>query len=303
MKKILFLPVLLSLYGLSGFTQPVSQTRTANLYNCWGEAFLDLWAKGSAALFAADDGAFAYSKKLSAGRSVLQLQLHDFRFDIPSGATIENITITARRFKTGRGAIKDYYATLIKKRDGTGFSSYGVRLADPNNYPDTETEVLYAQSGAGTNGGSPSNYYSYQWTPEMINDTAFGLRIATYEPVGGSLVVYYDLVNITVTYIPATTSRTSTGVTEARLLKVPVVYPNPFSSKATIQFTASENGKAIVELFDAAGIKLSTLFSAPVLQGQVYRVEVGGASLPKGMYVYKVSNGKQKQSGRIIKLE
>jgi hypothetical protein len=38
----------------------------------------------------------------------------------------------------------------------------------------------------------------YQWTPGMINDADFGVRIDVYPPVGrGSVVVYYDLVEIT----------------------------------------------------------------------------------------------------------
>jgi hypothetical protein len=41
----------------------------------------------------------------------------------------------------------------------------------------------------------------YQWTPAMINDRDFGVRIDVYPPVGGgAVVVYYDLVEITVEY-------------------------------------------------------------------------------------------------------
>jgi hypothetical protein len=188
----------------SGPSQTLSQTKTANLFNCWGEGVLDLWSQKGEGYIAANDGSYAYSKKLSAN-GPLQLQLHDFRFSIPAGATIESIIVTARRFKSGKGSIKDHLAYLITKRPEGGFLANGPILADPNSYPNTETAVTYSQNGAGTNGGFATAPHPYQWTPEMINELEFGVRIYTLAPVGGAVVVYYDQVTITVNYTaPAT---------------------------------------------------------------------------------------------------
>lgn len=175
-----------------------SQTRTANLFNCYGEAFLDLWYQGGTGYLSGDDGSYAYSKKLSPGRGTLQLQLHDFRFEIPAGATIQNITVNAKRFKTGSGSIRDYFAYLIKKDDlrPTLFRAYGVRWTNPEYYPKVETTANYFQNGSGDNG----MFGNYTWTAGMINDLNFGVRINTYEPVGSSVVVYYDMVSITVQF-------------------------------------------------------------------------------------------------------
>ena len=179
-----------------------SQTKTANLFNCFGEGVLLLWTQpqGDAQFVSADDGSYAYSKKLSPGKGILQLQLHDFRFEIPAGATIASITVNARRFKTGRGAIRDYFAHLIKKDDRYPkyFASYGVRWSNPDYYPNVEATASYLQNGSGNNGSSGNQIYN--WTAEMINDLAFGVRITTYDPVGSSVVVYYDMVSITVQY-------------------------------------------------------------------------------------------------------
>jgi hypothetical protein len=304
MRKYLFLGVMLSGYYLSGLAQPSPQTKTANLFNNISEAYLNLWSQEGPQYVSADDDSYAYSKKLSPKRGTLLLVLRDFRFDIPSDATIENIAVSARRFKKGKGSIKDYFATLIREPVSTGFGTpYGVRWTDPNNYPDIETEVIYSQSGAGNNGGVLADQ-AYQWTPAMINDPAFGVRIDNYPPEHGSVVVYYDLVEITVVYsVPAAASRKSTGATETKPLKEPIVYPNPFTTKTSIQFTAAESGNAVVELYNISGAKIRTLFSGNVIQGQVYNVIAGDAQLPKGIYVYLISNGKQKHTGRIIKLE
>jgi hypothetical protein len=90
---------------------------------------------------------------------------------------------------------------------------------------------------------------------------------------------------------------------EAKPLKEPIVYPNPFTTKTNIQFTPTENGNAVIELYNISGIKLRTLFTGYVAEGQVYNVPAGDTRLPNGIYVYMIRNGKQKHIGRIIKLE
>jgi Secretion system C-terminal sorting domain len=302
MRKYLFLLVILSATCHEGITQ--SQTRTANRFNWNGNPYMNLWQTEGAQYVSVNDNSFAYSKRLSAGRSFLGLVLQDFRFDLPANSTIDGITVLVRRFKKGKASIRDYFAWLY--RSGSGFynpSPYGVRWTDPRNYPDAEAEVSYYQTGSGNNGVGVGNEV-YAWTPAMINDPDFGVRIDTYAPVGGSLTVYYDLVTITVEYSqPEPGTRKSPGITETKPMKEPIVYPNPFTTKSNIQFTASESGSAVVELYNITGTKIRTLFSANVVQGEVYNASFGDALLPSGVYVYTISNGKQKHTGKMIKVE
>jgi hypothetical protein len=174
------------------------QTKTGNLFNNWGESIANYWLQANAQNFSADDDSYAYSKKLSRARSQLPLLLQDFRFEIPSNATIERIVVVARRFKQGKGSITDYFATLVRRLDENDKNHYGVHFRNPNFYPSIETEVVYSQNGTDINGGFEGNI-AYQWTPAMINDPAFGVRIDNGRPAG-SVVVYYDLVGITVEY-------------------------------------------------------------------------------------------------------
>jgi hypothetical protein len=175
----------------------LSQTRTANIFNGFGEAVRLLWAQADYQSVSDDDGSYAYSKKLSPSRGTLQLQLHDFRFEIPPAATIESITVNARRFKKGKGSITDYFAYLIKKDDlrPTSFRPYGVRWTNPEYYSNAEATATYFQSGSGI-----GMFGNYNWTAEMINAMNFGVRITTYEPTGSSVTIYYDQVTITVQY-------------------------------------------------------------------------------------------------------
>ena len=179
----------------------LSQTRTASQFNNIGEAYLNLWYQPGPQYVSADDNSYAYSKKLTQQRGWLLLMLQDFHFDIPSDATIENIIVSGRRFKSGKGSVKDYFATLIRQNPITGYphSPYGVHFVNPDYYPSTETEVIYSQNGTGNNGGFDEDQF-YQWTPAIINDPAFGVRVDNDRPVKGSVVIYYDMVTITVQY-------------------------------------------------------------------------------------------------------
>ena len=234
--------------------------------------------------------------------------LQGFQFDIPVDATIENITVKARRFKTGKGEVKDLHVQLVTRRAQLPewWERYGVSWVNPNYFPAIESEVNYSQTGSGVivRGGVS---IPYQWTPAKINDLYFGIELQSFIPTeikGASLVVRYDLVEITVEFsMPVAASRQSKGNVETKPVKAPVIYSNPFITKTNIQFTASENGKAIVELYNISGARIRTLFSRNVMQGQVYNASFGDLLLPKGIYVYTINNGKQMQSGRIIKLE
>ena len=179
----------------------LSQTSTGNVFNNMVPP--TQWLQASAQYFSADDNLYAISKKLSRAHSSIPIVLQDFRFNIPSNAIIDNIVVSARRFKTGRGSLADHAVHLVTRRDPPIARGYfGVIFLNSNLIPGIETEISYTQNGADNNGGLPDefgNYEEYQWTPGMINDPAFGVWFSHGIP-NGSLVVYYDQVKITVYY-------------------------------------------------------------------------------------------------------
>src|SRR6188768_2636928 len=328
MRKYLLLLVILPA-SLFGFTQTTSETRTAtylNNLNQFQQVFGDQnYPRARAQDVAANDNIYTCSAKLTAvkdsassssSRSSSVLALQGFGFNIPLDATIENIVVKVRRFKKGTPSVGDLILSVMQRFQSGGPgapSRYGAmwtyaddeELEYPGRiYPATETEYLFSQSGNGNNGGFNHNEV-YQWTPAMVNAITFGVRISNYKPIGkGSVQVCYDLVTVTVEYSqPATKAGRSSAAAEVKALKEPIIYPNPFTTKTNIQFTASESGNAVVELYNIAGTKIRTLFSRNVVQGEVYNTSFEDALLPGGVYVYTISNGKQKHTGRIIKLE
>jgi hypothetical protein len=219
MKKELSILVVLAVSCLAALAQ-LSQTRTAtylNNLNNFRQVYGDLgYPKARAQDVAVDDGVYANTSKLTAKKdstgvigsnSTSSLALQGFGFTIPDDATIQNIAVRVKRFKTGSAPVGDHTLSLMQRYncDAGTPCRYGVFWTYQDTYagqfyPGTETEYVFSQSGAGDNGGFLHNQ-GYQWTPALVNHTFFGVRIDNYVPVGrGSVVIYYDVVEVTVEY-------------------------------------------------------------------------------------------------------
>jgi hypothetical protein len=267
MRKHLCLLVMLSAFYLSGFNQ--SQTRTAtylNNLNQFQAVYGDQnFPRARAQDVGLDDNIFTCSGKMPGikdsassfrSSSVSTLALQGFGFTIPENATISNITVRVKRFKKGTPPVGDQILSLMQRFEATATqpSRYGVfwtyqDIDYPGKiYPAGETEYSFTQNGRGNNGGF-FHTNAYEWTPAIVNAVFFGVTIASYPPIGkGSVQACYDLVDITINYtLPPSAPGKSSVATEIMSLKQPSVYPNPFTSKTNLQFTATENGNVIVE--------------------------------------------------------
>ena len=219
----------------------LSQTRTATLlnYNLAGILVTNYARNTVVSSVAVNDGKYAITNTLTSQKGYSLLVLQGFQFNIPVGATIENIIVKARRFKTGKGEVKESVARLVMRRERTDlpewWESYGNWWANPNYFPTIESEVNYSQTGSGVIVIDDTTSYPYQWTPARINDLYFGVYFQTFIPKeikGANLVVSYDLVEITVEYsIPGSVNRKSPDSGEEKSLKEPIAYHNPLQQK------------------------------------------------------------------------
>jgi hypothetical protein len=74
-------------------------------------------------------------------------------------------------------------------------------------------------------------------------------------------------------------------------------YPNPTGRDATINFSVPKSGRVVVEVYNAIGSRVATLYDGDVLAGEQRSVVLKGGALPSGNYSYRViSNGKTKSS-------
>ncbi|MBD0257855.1 MAG: SprB repeat-containing protein, partial [Cytophagales bacterium] len=81
--------------------------------------------------------------------------------------------------------------------------------------------------------------------------------------------------------------------------------PNPFSEKATIQFSVTQTTEATVDVYSITGAKIGTLFKGKAEAGQVYKVEFKGVDargqgLKAGTYIYQLATPSSAKHGRLI---
>ncbi|WP_240676134.1 T9SS type A sorting domain-containing protein [Botryobacter ruber] len=79
------------------------------------------------------------------------------------------------------------------------------------------------------------------------------------------------------------------------------VYPVPFSDKATIEFTAEKEGEYVINLYDMKGVLIKQLKAGSARAGEVTTVEVDGRTMPEGMYLARMVNGKGAKTIKLLK--
>ena len=78
-------------------------------------------------------------------------------------------------------------------------------------------------------------------------------------------------------------------------------YPNPFDSKATIEFEfAYEVTDVTVEVFNLNGDRVASLFNGTADAGQSYKVVFDGSKLAEGVYVYRVNTADKQYHDKLV---
>lgn len=75
-------------------------------------------------------------------------------------------------------------------------------------------------------------------------------------------------------------------------------YPNPFSRQTTITF-GSEGGLTTIQLFDVNGRKVKTLFQQQMERGR-HEITINRDGLPAGNYFYRLINGKNSSTKKLV---
>jgi hypothetical protein len=129
---------------------------------------------------------------LSAGQISEYLRGTNFGFDIPTGATIEGITVTIGRSSSGNGSkpIRDHSLMLVKDGSlvGTDNADSGVKWP-PN---DHENLITYLPADP---------LWGTTWTAADINSPDFGVALSAINPDTSARTGYVDYINITVSYV------------------------------------------------------------------------------------------------------
>ncbi len=78
-------------------------------------------------------------------------------------------------------------------------------------------------------------------------------------------------------------------------------FPNPFSSIVTIELERTEKASnTVVEIYNAAGQRISTLLNEMIDPNKKYSLEYNAENLPEGIYIYKIVSGNDVINGKLI---
>jgi len=107
--------------------------------------------------------------------------------------------------------------------------------------------------------------------------------------------------NVLSPYVPAAGAREAVAeeviaVEESSLL----AYPNPFSEKVTVRFTAQQSGRVQLHLFDGQGKLVQPLFEEEMQAGEEKQVEVEAGSLKSGLYLLRLINGSHTHHRKLL---
>lgn len=91
--------------------------------------------------------------------------------------------------------------------------------------------------------------------------------------------------------------RTSFGVDENLQIKV---YPNPFNTQSTIEYSMSQSALVHADLFDVQGKRVQTLLTQRVQNTGTHQILVNRAGLAAGFYYYRVQIGKKVLSDKLV---
>jgi hypothetical protein len=175
-----------------------------------------------------------------------------------------------------------------------------------NTSPSTVGSVVFKLDGVNirTEGGAPyaiagntgSNYDP--WTPSLGAHT---LVATPYTASGGSgtagaaLTVNFSVINqSSVARIAIQPERALENENQLS------VAPNPFERSASVRLLAKETGEATLLLLNTYGEKVKTIYAGNIEQGKAYEYLIEGSSLSKGVYILKLTLGKQVYFKKVI---
>jgi hypothetical protein len=81
------------------------------------------------------------------------------------------------------------------------------------------------------------------------------------------------------------------------------VYPNPFSNRLVFEFVWPDDANAVIEIFDATGRKIETIFEGPVEKNMNYRADFSPRTTITGMYIYRMIIGEMVFNGKALYLQ
>lgn len=245
---------------------------------------------------ASSDDAYANSGNMAGAnctsdpfRITKYLKATKFGFYIPTGATIDGISVTIERnFEmfaacVGKSYCMDNSVTMVKGGAFTG--------------TDYANSIKWVDDSTVTYGGS-TDLWGTTWTPAEINDPDFGVGVSLK---AGYYAGYYNfghIDNITITVYYSSGVTGFHGIPSLNISK-PVLYPNPAGNNISLGYSCDRQGQTTLQVVDVLG-RIVRSFTKISSQG-VNHADVDLGDLEEGAYSIILRSENEYSISRFIK--
>ncbi|TVQ84599.1 MAG: T9SS C-terminal target domain-containing protein, partial [Bacteroidetes bacterium] len=79
-----------------------------------------------------------------------------------------------------------------------------------------------------------------------------------------------------------------------------IVYPNPFRTRVSMQFSIEESSRVKLEVYNLVGERIAVLFDSYVNEYDIHSVSMDADNLPNGIYFYRFSTDKEVFMDKLI---
>ncbi len=111
--------------------------------------------------------------------------------------------------------------------------------------------------------------------------------------------------NLVCSCVQGKTGATSNAVENKGIVSASTMtcYPNPFSSNLAVNFTSKYASQAVVELYNAEGVRVAVLFNGNVKENGTYDVNVNTENLSSGAYFCRFTSDKETVIQKLIMIK
>ncbi len=189
------------------------------------------------------------------------------------------------------------YSVTVNKYGCTSTCSKTITVSSPPNC--SITGNLQPRTGESTTLCAPTGL-SYLWSTGITSRCITVFCSGTYHVTLTNISGCTSTCCVTVSYINPRSASSKDDIVEGDGNIEVKSYPNPFNSKAIIEFKNTETtSHVVIDICDLSGNKISTLFDNNVEKGVMYNAELDAKDLSSGIYIYRIVNGNQIINKRI----
>lgn len=183
----------------------------------------------------------------------------------------------------------------IHKADEIGIDDFQAMRSPTEGYRTTPLKGLWARSKGGFY--HDGRYATLEDVVEHYNDH-FKLNLSSNEK--SDLVEY--LKSLGDEEVAVTSVEDQKDVATPNEYVLYSNYPNPFNPSTTLEYFLPQSGHVTLKVYDPLGKEVATLVSE-VQQAGKHKVSFNAASLPSGVYMYKIQSGEFSQSKKMVLLK